>query len=85
VNFVRRLSTASALLFAVTLALASTAEPARAETVQYTYDALGRIVTVTYGSGAVITYAYDNAGNRTQVVQTPPPPPPPSPPPPPPP
>ena len=70
-NFVRRLSAASTLLFA-TLALASIVEPARAEMVQYTYDALGRIVTVTYSSGAVITYTYDAAGNRTQVVQTPP-------------
>jgi YD repeat-containing protein len=83
-GLVQSLRIASALLFALTLTLASTAEPARAETVQYTYDALGRIVTVTYGSGAVITYTYDAAGNRTEVVQTSPPPPPPAPPPPPP-
>ncbi len=48
------------------------------EVVSYTYDALGRVLTVTYG-GNVITYTYDAAGNRTQVVQatTPPSPPPP--------
>lgn len=50
------------------------------ETVSYTYDGLGRVETVTYGGGVVITYTYDAAGNRTQVVQGAPPPPPPPPP-----
>jgi hypothetical protein len=85
VSLAQRFSATSALLFAIALALASASEPARAETVQYTYDALGRMVTVTYSSGAVVTYTYDDAGNRLEVVQTPPPPPPPSSPPPPPP
>ena len=40
-----------------------------AQNVTYTYDALGRISTVTYPNGATITYTYDPAGNRTQVVQ----------------
>ena len=40
-----------------------------AQNVTYTYDALGRIRTVTYPNGATITYTYDEAGNRTQVVQ----------------
>lgn len=43
---------------------------AAAETVAYTYDALGRVITATYASGETITYSYDDAGNRTQVVQT---------------
>ena len=30
----------------------------------YSYDALSRISTVTYSDGSVITYTYDNAGNR---------------------
>lgn len=34
----------------------------------YTYDTLGRVSTVTYDNGLVITYSYDAAGNRTQVV-----------------
>lgn len=34
-------------------------------TYSYTYDALGRISTVTYPNGAVVTYTYDAAGNRT--------------------
>ncbi|MBL8537075.1 MAG: RHS repeat protein [Hyphomonadaceae bacterium] len=38
--------------------------------VQYQYDALGRVVGVTYPNGATISYAYDDAGNRTQLTQT---------------
>ena len=34
----------------------------------YTYDTLGRVATVTYPNGTIITYSYDPAGNRTQVV-----------------
>jgi YD repeat-containing protein len=34
----------------------------------YTYDDLGRLSTVTYDNGRKITYTYDPAGNRTQVV-----------------
>jgi YD repeat-containing protein len=41
--------------------------PAQAATT-YTYDTLGRVSTVTYDSGLIITYSYDPAGNRTQVV-----------------
>lgn len=43
---------------------------ALAETVAYTYDELGRIKTVTYNNGQVITYSYDAAGNRTALQQT---------------
>ena len=38
-----------------------------ADQIIYTYDALGRLQSVTYPSGAV-TYTYDPAGNRTQVT-----------------
>lgn len=59
--------------------------PARAQSVQYTYDALGRLSTATYPSGVVTRYSYDAAGNRTEVYSgtnpPPPPPPPPAPPP----
>lgn len=56
----------------------------RAEAQTYTYDALGRVVSVEH-NGSTVTYTYDDAGNRTQVVRasSPPSPPPPLPPPPP--
>lgn len=44
---------------------------AAAENTTYTYDSLGRLASVTYVDGGVtynITYSYDDAGNRTQVV-----------------
>jgi YD repeat-containing protein len=37
----------------------------------YTYDAYGRLTGVTYSDGSSVTYAYDAAGNRTTVSQTP--------------
>lgn len=51
----------------------------RAEPVSYTYDALGRVATVTYPNGTTTTYTYDAADNRTQRTTggAPPPPPPP--------
>ena len=40
------------------------------DTATYTYDSLGRIKTVTFANGTVITYNYDAMGNRTSVVTT---------------
>lgn len=40
---------------------------AYAGTTSYQYDALGRVVKVTYPDTKQICYAYDAAGNRTQV------------------
>ncbi len=34
-----------------------------ADSVQYSYDAAGRLTTVTYANGTVIAYTYDKAGN----------------------
>lgn len=45
--------------------------PLAQETILYGYDALGRVVAVTYGNGTVTTYTYDAAGNRTQVTTGP--------------
>ena len=39
-----------------------------ADTATYTYDNLGRLKTITYTNGTVITFNYDSAGNRTSVV-----------------
>jgi len=36
--------------------------------IQYTHDALGRLTLVELSNGTTISYAYDSAGNRTQVV-----------------
>ncbi len=42
--------------------------PAFASSATYTYDVQGRLATATYSAGAVTTYSYDAAGNRTSVV-----------------
>lgn len=44
--------------------------PVLAGSVSYTYDQLGRVKTVTYSNGVVITYTYDAAGNRVSQVTT---------------
>lgn len=41
--------------------------PAIAGTTTYQYDSLGRVIKVTYPDSKQICYAYDSAGNRTQV------------------
>jgi YD repeat-containing protein len=40
----------------------------QAATATFTYDALGRLTGVTTSDGKVAIYAYDPAGNRTQVL-----------------
>jgi YD repeat-containing protein len=35
----------------------------------YNYDSLGRLTNVTFNDGAMVTYNYDQEGNRTSVVQ----------------
>lgn len=52
-------------------ALIANALPASAQSLTYTYDEFGRLKTVTYPNGFVSSYAYDNAGNRTQVTRAP--------------
>ena len=37
-------------------------------TTAYAYDALNRLVRVTYQDGTTIAYAYDSAGNRLSQV-----------------
>lgn len=46
-------------------ALAPIALPARAGTITYAYDGLGRLISTVYPTGAVVLYNYDSAGNRT--------------------
>jgi hypothetical protein len=60
---------------AIFLSLLLSSAAARAsETITYTYDALGRLVTVsrsgTVNNGANAGYTYDPANNRTNVTVT---------------
>jgi YD repeat-containing protein len=48
--------------------LAASAVSAATVTATYTYDTLGRLKSATYTNGTSVTYDYDKAGNRTQVV-----------------
>ncbi|ABI76742.1 RHS/YD repeat protein [Hyphomonas neptunium ATCC 15444] len=50
------------------ISLSAVAEVAAAQTVTYTYDALGRLTGADYPAGASTKYVYDAAGNRTSVV-----------------
>lgn len=54
------------VLFIVTATVGATS--VRAETVTYTYDAQGRLISAATASGATTAYSYDAAGNRTQLI-----------------
>jgi YD repeat-containing protein len=43
-------------------------DPAELKITSYTYDQLSQIVGAAYADGSVITYAYDAAGNRTNLT-----------------
>ena len=64
-----RLKSAVSVMAIIIAALS--ASPSFAGDTTYKYDALGRVVEVNYPDGTKITYQYDAAGNRTQVVKTP--------------
>ena len=59
---------AAAALVAAGLTMAAPSASAQSAGVSYSYDALGRVVSVTYSNGANVTYTYDAAGNRTAVT-----------------
>jgi YD repeat-containing protein len=54
--------------------LLTSAAAQAAETINYTYDALGRVKSATHvggdNAGMVINYTYDPAGNRTEYKVT---------------
>lgn len=43
---------------------------AACQTVNYSYDALGRLVNAAYPDGTCLAYGYDAAGNRTQYTSS---------------
>jgi len=61
----------SELIGAISTAALMVVQPAVAATITFTYDALGRLATVTYPNGTVVTYSYDSVGNRTARAVTP--------------
>lgn len=62
-----------AYAIAVLLLLAATHD-AQAASATYAYDTQGRVSTITYDDGTVVTYSYDANGNRTGATKTAPPP-----------
>jgi YD repeat-containing protein len=71
----KTMSILSMLAFAVIgTSVPAVAQTPIVDTVSYSYDELGRLITVTH-SGTVnnnvqATYVYDKANNRTQVTVT---------------
>ena len=64
----------SALRVLLLIALVGgTSAVAFADTVNYEYDALGRLKKVTHSDGSVVSYSLDAAGNRTEVASGTPP------------
>jgi len=43
---------------------------AETETINYSYDTMGRLIKAAYGDGTVVDYVYDNMGNALQKATT---------------
>ncbi len=72
-NDLTRLKRAAAGLCLGIALVAIALEPGSAQAANgsavYTYDALGRITSVSYDTGVIVMYTYDANGNRlTQVI-----------------
>ncbi len=57
------------ILGVATVSLKNQLNYVQAETVQYTYDSLGRVKTAVYSDGTRMTYVYDNNGNMEEVLE----------------
>lgn len=51
------------------LGIAVLGSPAIAASITVTYDASGRMVSVSYDDGSQVDYTYDRADNRTDTSQ----------------
>jgi len=69
-NLIRKVTAIALLVCLETFLRLSGGDQARAAngSVVYTYDALGRVLTVNYDTGVIVIYTYDANGNRTQQV-----------------
>jgi YD repeat-containing protein len=59
-----RKAVAAAVVLGILGFTATASDPAYAGSATYKYDNLGRLTSITYGTGVVINYTYDAAGNR---------------------
>jgi uncharacterized protein RhaS with RHS repeats len=50
--------------FTIGIAAATSAFGVTTDSISYTYYPNGRLWTITYSNGTVVTYVYDPAGNR---------------------
>ena len=57
------------IVFSLSLTVAALASVS-AWAITYKYDALGRVIKITYDDGSVVEYIYDEAGNRIEVTAT---------------
>ena len=57
-----------AISIAVFLVAMSAPSAQAQQTTTYTYDELGRLITIARSDGVTIQYSYDPAGNRTSQV-----------------
>jgi YD repeat-containing protein len=64
---VRTIPVIGALLIGALLSVFLSSAASAAETINYQYDTLGRLITTTRSGGAQTSYTLDAAGNRTQV------------------
>lgn len=53
-------------LFSIISLIVAVGTLADAETINYSYDSMGRLIQATYSDGTVIQYSYDKMGNRLQ-------------------
>jgi YD repeat-containing protein len=56
------------LVLALVMGSFSIGSPSYAQTMNYNYDGMGRLIQATYDDGTTIEYTYDKMGNRLQKI-----------------